>query len=76
MTKGLIVYHPSHPLNPANKHPTCRRKIAYRSRVKADNAFEHMMAKRAAKDIQNLHVYQCQHCGKWHLGNRTGKEAV
>jgi hypothetical protein len=55
-------------------HRTCKRKIAYHRRESADKSLGKMMAKR--ENTHNLHVYECPYCGKWHLGNRTGKEAV
>jgi hypothetical protein len=69
MSDKHIVYNPS--CVPLPPHPTCKRKIAYRSRKRADNALEQMMNKRTVADIQSLFVYLCPHCSKWHLGNRS-----
>lgn len=53
---------------------SCRRKIRYRSRGRAENALERMLIKLAAKDTLYLHSYYCLACSGWHLGNGNQKQ--
>ena len=52
---------------------SCKRKIRYRSKVRAENALEVMMVKRPARDVLYLASYHCTACDGWHLGNGNQK---
>lgn len=48
----------------------CRGKVVYRTKRLANGVLRVMRKSRTKSDT--LHVYRCQFCGKWHLGNETG----
>ena len=47
---------------------SCDGKVPYSTDKSARTAAEKMRAKRGQDTIQ---AYECQHCGQWHLGNRS-----
>lgn len=53
---------------------SCKRKIRYRSQIRAENALEQMLIKLVARDSLYLHSYRCSSCNGWHLGNGNQKQ--
>ena len=51
------------------KWSRCQKKKGYDTEYEAINAF-YEAVQRDPKNKEVLERYQCQHCGKWHLGHK------
>lgn len=48
----------------------CWKKERHATPGKADAAMRSLLKQGLEKDASRINVYQCEHCGSWHVGHR------
>lgn len=62
------------PTKPATYHKGCTGKVQYRNRREAEAKVKQMQAASSnPKYDALLNVYECAHCGRFHVGHGNGR---